>query len=120
MCISHHPVSASFRLIYEATTPLALHHQPPTAPQRQPPPPTDRPQSGVPSTAIREISLLKELAHPNVVQLKDVIYADNRLYLVFEYLVRFFIGLFFLLGRGEGRVCVMDRCVDMLVFGQSP
>lgn len=44
-------------------------------------------KTGVPSTAIREISLLKELAHPNVVQLKDVIYADNRLYLVFEYLV---------------------------------
>jgi serine/threonine protein kinase len=41
---------------------------------------------GVPSTAIREISLLKELSHPNVVTLKDVIYADNRLYLVFEYL----------------------------------
>jgi len=39
---------------------------------------------GVPSTAIREISLLKELSHPNVVTLKDVIYADNRL--VFEYL----------------------------------
>ena len=41
---------------------------------------------GVPSTAIREISLLKELSHPNVVTLKDVIYAENRLYLVFEYL----------------------------------
>ena len=40
----------------------------------------------MPSTAIREISLLKELSHPNVVQLRDVIYADNRLYLVFEYL----------------------------------
>lgn len=41
---------------------------------------------GVPSTAIREISLLKELSHPNVVTLRDVVYADNRLYLVFEYL----------------------------------
>ena len=38
---------------------------------------------GVPSTAIREISLLKELDHPNVVQLLDVIHADQKLYLVF-------------------------------------
>ena len=41
---------------------------------------------GVPSTAIREISLLKELDHPNVVRLLDVIHADQKLYLVFEYL----------------------------------
>ena len=34
---------------------------------------------GVPSTAIREISLLKELDHPNVVQLLDVIHADQKL-----------------------------------------
>lgn len=41
---------------------------------------------GVPSTAIREISLLKELAHPNVVGLKDVVHSDSKLYLVFEFL----------------------------------
>mmetsp|Transcript_933 Transcript_933/g.1657 ORF Transcript_933/g.1657 Transcript_933/m.1657 type:complete len:299 (-) Transcript_933:47-943(-) len=41
---------------------------------------------GVPSTAIREISLLKELRHPNIVLLKDVVHSDNKLYLVFEYL----------------------------------
>ena len=35
---------------------------------------------GVPSTAIREISLLKEHDHPNVVRLLDVIYADQKLY----------------------------------------
>ena len=45
-----------------------------------------RESEGVPSTAIREISLLKELDHPNVVQLLDVIHADQKLYLVFEYL----------------------------------
>eukprot|EP00879_Flechtneria_rotunda_P025340 GHRR01026919.1.p1 GENE.GHRR01026919.1~~GHRR01026919.1.p1 ORF type:complete len:237 (+),score=52.84 GHRR01026919.1:889-1599(+) len=43
-------------------------------------------EEGVPSTAIREIALLKELNHPNVVRLYDVIHADRRLYLVFEYL----------------------------------
>mmetsp|Transcript_2910 Transcript_2910/g.4428 ORF Transcript_2910/g.4428 Transcript_2910/m.4428 type:complete len:274 (+) Transcript_2910:279-1100(+) len=41
---------------------------------------------GVPSTAIREISLLKELDHENIVMLKDVIHFENKLYLVFEFL----------------------------------
>ncbi|XP_054156118.1 cyclin-dependent kinase 1-like [Oppia nitens] len=41
---------------------------------------------GVPSTAIREITLLKELMHPNVVRLEDVIMQENKLYLVFEFL----------------------------------
>lgn len=41
---------------------------------------------GVPSTAIREISLLKTLRHPNVVKLHDVVHTDQKLYLIFEYL----------------------------------
>jgi len=41
---------------------------------------------GVPSTAVREICLLKEIQHPNVVELKQVVHGDNKLYLVFEYL----------------------------------
>lgn len=41
---------------------------------------------GVPSTAIREIALLKELNHTNVVRLIDVVHSDKKLYLVFEYL----------------------------------
>lgn len=41
---------------------------------------------GIPSTAIREISLLKELKHPNIVSLQDVLMEDNRLYLIFEFL----------------------------------
>ncbi|XP_009993137.1 PREDICTED: cyclin-dependent kinase 1 isoform X2 [Chaetura pelagica] len=43
-------------------------------------------EEGVPSTAIREISLLKELHHPNIVCLQDVLMQDSRLYLVFEFL----------------------------------
>mmetsp|Transcript_54508 Transcript_54508/g.62474 ORF Transcript_54508/g.62474 Transcript_54508/m.62474 type:complete len:311 (+) Transcript_54508:204-1136(+) len=41
---------------------------------------------GVPSTAIREISLLKEIQHPYVVQLKEVIHTENKLHLLFEFL----------------------------------
>ncbi|RDX50638.1 Pkinase-domain-containing protein [Lentinus brumalis] len=41
---------------------------------------------GVPSTAIREISLLKELKDENVVGLLDIVHADQKLYLVFEFL----------------------------------
>ncbi|KDE08335.1 CMGC/CDK protein kinase [Microbotryum lychnidis-dioicae p1A1 Lamole] len=41
---------------------------------------------GVPSTAIREISLLKEAKDDNVVKLLDIVHSDTKLYLVFEYL----------------------------------
>eukprot|EP01083_Nonionella_stella_P097756 274804_1 len=41
---------------------------------------------GIPSTAIREISLLKELQHPAIVNLIDVVHQDDKLYLVFEFL----------------------------------
>lgn len=43
-------------------------------------------EEGVPSTAVREISLLKELQHPNVVRLLDVLMQESRLYLIFEFL----------------------------------
>ena len=41
---------------------------------------------GVPSTAIREISLLKELRDENIVRLYEIIHQESRLYLVFEFL----------------------------------
>lgn len=40
---------------------------------------------GIPSTAIREIALLKELQHPNIVRIQDVIHTNKKLILVFEY-----------------------------------
>jgi serine/threonine protein kinase len=40
----------------------------------------------VPCTAIREISLLKELKHPNIVRLHDVIHTEKKLTLVFEFM----------------------------------
>jgi cyclin-dependent kinase len=42
-------------------------------------------EEGVPCTAIREISLLKELDHPNVVRLLEIIHDVDKLTLVFEF-----------------------------------
>ncbi|KAI5190976.1 cyclin-dependent kinase 2 [Nematocida minor] len=42
-------------------------------------------REGVPSTTIREISLLKDIKHPNIIALHQVVYTENKLYLVFEY-----------------------------------
>lgn len=46
----------------------------------------DTEEEGVPSTALREIALLKELSHENVVKLLDVHCATKKLILVFEFL----------------------------------
>ena len=43
-------------------------------------------EDGTPSTAIREMSILKELKHPNVVRLLNVIHDNSILYLIFEFL----------------------------------
>lgn len=41
---------------------------------------------GVPSTAIREITLLMNLDHANIIKLYDVIHAEKKLFMVFEYM----------------------------------
>lgn len=46
----------------------------------------DSETEGVPSTAIREISLLKDLQHHSVVELFDVAIMDSSIYMIFEYL----------------------------------
>jgi len=47
----------------------------------------DNEEEGVPSTTLREVGLLKELRHDNIVSLTDVVYTSKpRLYLVFEYM----------------------------------
>ncbi|KAI3659877.1 hypothetical protein MP638_003377 [Amoeboaphelidium occidentale] len=46
----------------------------------------DDEDEGVPCTAIREIALLKELKHPHIVKLVDVLHTEKKLTLIFEYL----------------------------------
>lgn len=43
-------------------------------------------EEGAPCTAIREVSLLKDLKHNNIVTLHDIVHTDKALTLVFEYL----------------------------------
>lgn len=46
----------------------------------------DAEDEGIPSTAIREISLLKELQHQNILRLYNIVHTERKLTLVFEYL----------------------------------
>jgi cyclin-dependent kinase len=46
----------------------------------------DAEDEGVPSTAIREVSILRELKHGNIVDLKDVVHVNGHLHLVFEFI----------------------------------
>ncbi|KAM0746290.1 Pkinase-domain-containing protein [Meredithblackwellia eburnea MCA 4105] len=57
---------------------------------------------GVPSTAIREISLLKEMKDDHVVRLFDIVHNDTKLYLVFEYLDLDLKRYMDKVGEGEG------------------
>lgn len=42
-------------------------------------------EEGIPSSAIREIALLKELKHDHIIKLYDVVHSQHRLTLIFEY-----------------------------------
>jgi len=39
---------------------------------------------GIPSTALRELSLLQELDHPNIVKLEGIVCQDTKILLIFE------------------------------------
>lgn len=46
----------------------------------------DEDDDGIPATTLREIAILKELNHQNIVQLLDVFTLDRQIWLVFEYM----------------------------------
>ncbi|KAH9588785.1 Protein kinase domain [Trypanosoma melophagium] len=48
---------------------------------------------GVPATAVREVSLLREINHPHVVRLLDVSLQESKLLLIFEYMEKDLQGL---------------------------
>lgn len=41
---------------------------------------------GIPSSSLREIAALKNLKHPNILELQEIIHTGNSIYLVFEHL----------------------------------
>ncbi|VBB25314.1 unnamed protein product [Acanthocheilonema viteae] len=43
-------------------------------------------EDGIPATTVRELALLRELRHPNIVVLHGVVMEEYRVYLVFEFL----------------------------------
>ena len=45
----------------------------------------DLENEGIPSTALREITILRELDHPNIVKILDVVLDNSKLYLLFEF-----------------------------------
>lgn len=52
-------------------------------------------EEGVPSTTLREVSVLKTISHPNVVKLLDVSLSQSNLTLIFEYMdydLRYFLN----------------------------
>jgi len=46
----------------------------------------DNNEEGIPPTTLREISLLKTLKHPNIVEMSGVLYDEGELYLIFEFM----------------------------------
>lgn len=45
----------------------------------------DHSEEGIPQTALREVSILQEVHHTNIVNLLDVICGEGKLYLIFEF-----------------------------------
>jgi len=69
---------------------------------------------GVPSTAIREISVLKELRHANIVQLLDVVHQDGKLFLVFEFLQQDLKKYMDAVGKKVGRMLVKSYLYQLV------
>ena len=45
----------------------------------------DDEDEGIPATTLREISVLRHLKHPNIVQLNDIILEEAKIYLIFDF-----------------------------------
>ncbi|XP_040565490.1 cyclin-dependent-like kinase 5 [Lepeophtheirus salmonis] len=78
----------------------------------------DDDDEGVPSSALREICLLKELKHKNIVRLHDVLHSDKKLTLVFEHcdqdLKKYFDSL-----NGEIDAAIVKSFMHQLLKGLS-
>ena len=81
----------------------------------------DEDDEGVPSAALREICLLKEMKHKNIVCLMDVLHRNLRLTMVFEYIDQVsvwsigyvHVGIGYMLGNPSIDCCVLmsNTCI---------
>ena len=46
---------------------------------------TEKPEEGISSITLREICTLKELDHPSIIKLLEILHGEQKLYLVFEF-----------------------------------
>ena len=82
-CLSSLPLPGTYGVVYKARDLTTPDHRIVALKKIR----LEAEDEGVPSTAIREISLLKEMNDPNIVRLLNIVHADgHKLYLVFEYL----------------------------------
>ena len=63
-------------------------------------------EEGAPCTAIREVSLLKDLKHANIVTLHDIIHTSYSLTLIFEYV-------------DQDLKQYLDRCCGMMAINNT-
>ena len=42
-------------------------------------------EEGIPSTALREISLIKQLEHPNIIKIQEIIYEEKSVEIIFDF-----------------------------------
>lgn len=46
---------------------------------------TEKPEEGISSITLREICTLRELDHPSIIKLLEILHGEQKLYLVFEF-----------------------------------
>ncbi|CAO1365326.1 unnamed protein product [Diamesa hyperborea] len=82
----------------------------------------DREYEGFPITAVREIKILRQLNHKNVVKLIEVISHEKDIYLVFEYMNHDLMGLLankYICFNEQSILCIIKQILEGLQYCHS-